>query len=61
MCKVRSWGNIFDAKAQETKKTPFFNCVVQVPTGSRQPKDAVHTPGSFSWPEFLNKGQSHKL
>ena len=29
----------FEAKAQETKKTPFFlNCVVQVPTGLRQPK-----------------------
>ena len=37
MHKVRSV--IFlDAKAQETKKTPFLNCVVQVPTGLRQPE-----------------------
>ena len=27
-----------DANAQETKKTPFFNFVVQVPTGLRQLK-----------------------
>ena len=50
-------GVIFrDAKAQETKKTSFLNCVAQVRTGLRLQKKVVHTPGSFSRPEFLIKG-----
>ena len=43
-------------KLRKRRRHPFLNCVVQIPTGLRQPKNAVHTLDPFSRPEFLNKG-----
>ena len=57
MRKVRSWSNISRRKSSGNEEDTFFElCCAGVPTGLRQPKNAVHTPGSFSRPEFLNKG-----
>ena len=47
---------LLDAKAQETKKTPFLNCVVQVPTGLRQTKTLPTPLDLFPGLSFSQKG-----
>ena len=49
-------GNIYRRKSSGNEEDPFFNFVVQVPNRFKAAKNAAHTPGSFSRPEFLNKG-----
>ena len=61
MSKVRSWCNISRRKSSGNEEDTFFQLCCAGPNMFKAAKNAVHTPGSFSRPEFLNKGQSHKL
>ena len=54
MYKVRSWGNISRRKSSGNEEDTFFSTVLC--RSQKAAKNAVHTPGSFSRPEFLNKG-----
>ena len=56
MHKVRSWGNISRRKSSGNEEDTFFQLCCAGPNRFKAAKNAVHTPGSFSRPEFLNKG-----
>ena len=56
MYKVRSWGNISRRKSSGNEEDTFFQLCCAGPNILKAAKNAVHTPGSFSQPEFLNKG-----
>ena len=56
MHKERSWSNISRRKSSGNEEDIFFELCCAGPNRFKEAKNAVHTPGSFSWPEFLNKG-----
>ena len=56
MHKVRSWGKISRRKSSGNEEDILFELCCAGPNRFKAAKNAVHTPGSFSRPVFLNKG-----
>ena len=56
MHKVRSWRNISRRKSSGNEEDILFELCCAGPNRFKATKNAVHTPGSLSQPEFLNKG-----
>ena len=56
MHKARSLGNFFRRKSSGNEEDTFFQLCCAGPNRFKAAKNAAHTPGSFSRPEFLNKG-----
>ena len=54
--QVRSLGNISRRKSSGNEEDTFFELCCAGPNRCKSYKDAAHTPGSFSRPEFLTKG-----
>ena len=54
--KARSLGNIYRRKSSGNEEDTFFQFCCAGPNRFKAAKNAAHTPGSFSRPEFLNKG-----
>ena len=49
-------GNLYRRKSSGNEEDPFFQPCCAGPNRFKTAKNAAHTPGSFSRPEFLNKG-----
>ena len=56
MHKVRSWGNMSRRKSSGNEEDTFFQLCCAGTNRFKAAQNAVHTPGSFSRPEFLNEG-----
>ena len=56
MHNSRSWGDISRRKSSGNEEDTFFQLWCAGPNRFKAAKNAVHTSGSFSRPEFLNKG-----
>ena len=54
--KAHSLGNIYRRKSSGNEEDSFFQFCCAGPNRFKAAKNAAHTPGSFSRPEFLNKG-----
>ena len=54
--KAHSMGNLYRRKSSGNEEDPFFQLCCAGPNRFKAAKNAAHTPGSFSRPEFLNKG-----
>ena len=49
-------GNLYRRKSSGNEEDPFFQLCCAGPNRFKAAKNAAHTPGSFSRPEFLKKG-----
>ena len=59
--KAHSLGNLYRRKSSGNEEDPFFQLCCAGPNRFKAAKNAVHTPGSFSRPEFLNKGAEPQI